>query len=117
MVRRHSFIIRTFVQMTNIMILIQVSTFALEKSGRNTPTCSLGLPSSSKDSLSESTIVNVNDGVSERCAALLIPDREIGEDQKLPILFDFHGSGGSAKKYPRQKDNEGGNWADIAVEG
>ena len=104
MVRRHSLIVRTFVQMTSIMLLIQGSAFAFDIPTPVAPRCGIDrIPDSAKDSVSESHIVKVFDGVYERCASLLIPDREEGEDQKLPILFKFHGSGGSAKAFPGAK--------------
>ena len=86
------------------MLLIQVSAFAFDIPAHSAPKCSLNIPSSVSDSLSESHIVEVSDGVSERCAALLIPDREEGDDENLPVLFDFHGSGGSASKYGSRSD-------------
>ena len=47
----------------------------------------------------------------------MIPDRD-EDDQKLPILFDFHGSGGSRRNYPgNKKGKEGNRLADIAADG
>ena len=117
MVNRHSLIVRTFVQMTSIMLLIQAPALGFEVPTPVAPRCSINI-AVAPDSLSESHVVNVSDGVYDRCASIIIPDREEGEDQKLPILFDFHGSGGNAMEYPGRKAGEVGNtWADIAVAG
>ena len=79
------------------------------------PKCSIKLPTASEDKLSQSTVVNVSDGVYERCAALLIPDRD--DDEKLPILFNFHGSGGNASFIETHSGQVGNKWGDLAVSG
>jgi len=33
----------------------------------------------------------------------------------MPVLFDFHGSGGNAHDYPHPADSTGSSWADIAL--
>ena len=97
-----------------ITFLISVPSFAQDIAD---PICSINLPDSSEDVLSQSRVIEVSDGTNNRCASVVIPDVDEA-DQKLPILFDFHGAGGNAANYPGNKSGlEGSSWADIAADG
>ena len=105
------------VRYSSLFVLITLS-ISIPSFGQDVadPLCSIQYPSRHDDVLSQSKVIYVSDGTNDRCASVVIPDRD-EEDQKLPILFDFHGAGGNRANYPGDKKGaEGNSWADIATD-
>ena len=66
------------------------------------PVCSIApsvLASSPK-----SVVLHFSDGQNPRCVSVVVPSNAAGP---LPVLFDFHGAGGSAHAYGMRHDGEG----------
>ena len=103
------------VQLSIVMLLLSMSAAGSIPTNIQSPKCSIALPGSSGSKLNESTVINVSDGTHPRCVSAVIPENNMN-GKKLPILFDFHGSGGNASNFPGSRAGQTGlSWADLAV--
>ena len=59
-----------------------------------------------------SVVLNVSDGLHTRCLSVVVPNGV----SNAPILFNFHGAGGSAANFGQEEDTLGVLWADLAEE-
>ena len=60
----------------------------------------------------ESTVLHISDGLHTRCLAVVIPS---GVPKPMPVLLDFHGAGGNARRYGGRTDALGTTLADLAA--
>ena len=95
-----------FVLSLTLLILLMIKpSFSTIPSNVYPPLCSLKDPS-------QGFVLNITDGVNQRCASVITPNNQGKKD--LPILFVFHGAGGNAKHFGGLTDSMGKSWSDVS---